>query len=98
MPRFKEAYYAYRFNKVVDNSSYSSPTGARHDGRHFMGTTEDITSFIARNIEQYPEIRIIDVFDSLVMHVVNKTLLFPLPKGVSKNNTWDAANRRFQEN
>jgi hypothetical protein len=68
--------------------------GYYNDGLH-ISSENDFSDFLISNVTQYHELRIIDKDDYLVMHVINQTLVFPLPEHGNENNKWDAESNMF---
>ncbi len=58
---------------------YSLNAGGYHNGKSLPITTKQrLMNYISCNIYRVPEIRITDIGDNLVMHIVNKKVIFPL--------------------
>jgi len=60
---------------------------------------EDLTNgfaqFVVDNVEKHYELRVTDMDDKIVFHVVDQTLVFPLTEGMSPSNKWSADIKRF---
>ena len=75
----------YCFTK---KGTHSSPTP--------LATINEITEFIQENVDQHYEIRIVNPEDDCTaMHIVDQTLMFPLPEGLDKENKWNPVEKKF---
>lgn len=90
-----ETFYGYRFTAVVEEKKLNMT--AKHDGPTKLLNEDDLLNYLIANVIAYPEIRIVDGGDSIVMHVVNQQLVFPLPPGLSRTTlpTWSAERKKF---
>lgn len=88
-----ERYNAFRFDGLVEEEG----SRAKHDGPHPIHTEEDLWCFLEANVAQYPEIRIVDSGDYTVVHVVNQSLIFPMPNGCTTRNRWNPEAKKFVE-
>lgn len=65
-------------------------------GPALITSMEEFAAFLKINVTNVFEIRVVDPKDdSIVFHVVNQTLVFPIPAGGSVNNKWDVTTQRF---
>ena len=80
-----ETFYGYLMDK---NQTYRNSTPIK--------TEEELSNFIKENVPKHYEIRITDKDDALVLHVVNQTLIFPIPEHGETNNKWDDEQKRFR--
>lgn len=71
---FDEPFNAFRFDGYADDDE------GRHDGPHPVNSQATLMRFVSANVIQYPEIRIVDSGDFLVMHVRDQELIFPVPE------------------
>lgn len=72
---FTESFFGYRFN----NKGF-------HDGKTLITTPTALQNYLVRN-NTYPEIRITDMMDMLVMHVVKGKLIYPTEEDLAKTET-----------
>lgn len=85
--KFDEVFQGYCMDA---NGSYAEPM--------IINTTDDLGKFILENVEKHHELRVTDTGDSLVFHVVNQVLLFPIPPGGTIENHWDSSVKKFVDN
>lgn len=71
------------------------------DGQHEkpvrLNSSDELMEFLVANVEKYHELRVTDMMDLLTMHVVNRSLIFPVPEGRSDHNKWNSERRIFLE-
>lgn len=69
---------------------------ARIVARRPSPTINEITEYLHEHVEKHHEIRIVDPADDCtVMHIVEQTLLFPIPDGLTKENKWNPIEKKF---
>ena len=91
MKKLGELFQGFRFTDVVDSGRPYT-----HDGPTDLYTDADLLGYIATNVEQYPEIRICDIGDNCVMHIIEQSLVFPVPDhSKGKTNKWDPVKKSF---
>lgn len=74
---FNEPYSGYRFLLVVNPSV---PGSEAHDGPTPLPTSLDLLRYVYDNYKTHREIRVVALKDdATVFHVVDGTLMFPLP-------------------
>ena len=56
-----------------------------------------VGEFLEDQVMDHYELRICDENDNIVLHVVDKRLVFPIPEGGSANNYWSKEEKRFVE-
>lgn len=67
-----------------------------HSGPTPLATINEITEYLHERVEKHHEIRIVDPADDCtVMHIVEQTLLFPIPDGLTKENKWNPIEKKF---
>lgn len=72
--------------------------GTNHQvGECAVDDQETISAYIVENVAKFHELRIVDMMDNTLFHVVEQVLVFPIPEGGSTNNKWDPATRKFVE-
>ena len=86
MTQFSETFQGFCMSK---EGTYGEPCQIKSE--------EDVANFITENVTEYYELRITDRDDSLVFHVVDKVLLFPLTEGMSPRNRWHSVAGKFVE-
>ncbi len=84
MPKFSEVFQGYCMNK---DGSYSNPV--------LIHSQSELSQFILKNVEQFYELRVVDKTDSCCMHVIDRTLVFPVPEHGSNANVWDSEKKVF---
>ena len=60
-----------------------------------LSSNADMTAFLQNNVMRYHELRIVDGDDFTVFHVVDRSLLFPPPLGISAI-VWDDEAKKFK--
>lgn len=83
MSAFDETYKGYAMDV---NGGYRPPSK--------IETEEQLMDFIAANVDEYHELRIVDDGDNCVMHIIAKTLVFPVADE-HKKNQWSSRHRKF---
>lgn len=67
-----------------------------HSGPTPLATIDEVTQFLHDNVESNYEIRIVNPLDDCTaMHIVEQTLLFPIPDGLTKDNRWNPMDKKF---
>lgn len=64
------------------------------------GTTNDtkaVGDFLLENVTKHHELRVVGEDDATLLHVVNQSLVFPIPEGGTTNNKWDPVQHKFIE-
>lgn len=61
-----------------------------------INSEQELKKFLDDNVEKHYELRVTDSGDNLCFHVVDKKLIFPIPKGGSQNNMWNNVTKRFE--
>lgn len=74
---------------------YGIDKDGRHNGALKLNSAEELMSFLSGNVEKFHELVITDFMDNCTMHVVDQSLIFPLPEGRSANNKWNAELQQF---
>ena len=82
--KFSEVFYGYCLNK-----------DSTHNGKSLPITSSDrLLTWIGARVGKYPELRITDVSDNLVMHIVDCVVLFPT-MGDGRTIRWDLTQQCF---
>lgn len=55
-----------------------------------------VGQFLCANVMQHYELRVTDSEDSIVLHVVDQVLVFPVPEHGSKKNKWNSTLMKFE--
>jgi hypothetical protein len=81
---------------------YCMDKEGRHDDPkriHFkQGKHEKaLQDFLIENVEKHHEIRVTDISDNIVLHVVDQTLVFPVPFHGDPQNKWNSELKRFED-
>jgi|GEM_PF-6376960 len=85
MKLFEESFYGYRFNAE-----------GFHDGINATFRNDhQLLNWVHKNVDAYPELRITDGGDCLVMHFVNKECVFP-PRTDGQRIMWDTSIGNFR--
>jgi hypothetical protein len=54
-----------------------------------------VNDFINNNVTKHHELRVCTTDDEIALHVIDQTLIFPIPEHGSANNKWDNELKRF---
>lgn len=83
------------FNEVF--KGYCMNAEGRYGDPAMIHNREEFSQFILTNVEKHHELRVTDSGDMLVFHVVEQTLLHPIPEGGSIKNKWNSVDKKFNE-
>lgn len=78
---------------------YSVDRNGKHSnlGRHDVCDRAALTRFIENSVETATELKVVDDGEFTILHVVDRTLVFPVPAGAVVNNKWDSQKKIFAE-